>query len=807
MTSLLRAARAWLRAPRFTAGIVACVAISIAGAATVLTFVDALLIRPLPYPEPERLVLVEPRGSLGPGARPYLSYPNFVDLRERLRSFETLDGAMVSRLVVETPAGSERLRGETVTAGYFELFGLRPMMGRAFAADEYAGAGERAILLSTRIWRTRFGGDPAIVGRTIPTRAGPRTVVGVMPEGYLGVAEDEGTDVWLPERQSNHAALLTGRADPSILVFGRLARGVGVEAADAEVRAAVSVLAAEHPDANRTLSAGLTPFADRWRAPLRDGLLAMLFGAFFLLAIGCANVALLMLSRLVAKEREVAIRLAIGASGRQIVRASIVESAVVAAGGGALGIALALALVRTFAAAGATALPMHLPVTFGLGTAALCAGVVACAGLAFGALPAFVSSRVHPAGALRASGRGIASSALGGRIGRALVVAQTALAVCLLFGATLFLRSYEKLRNADFGFRTDSLLRYQIALQPDTFRSPEAVEAAWTALASDLRTTPGVRAVGFMAPTLPPYDPSVAAYEVKGKARAAGAAERVNLRYATNDAFEILGVALVRGRLFEPSDRRDGRPVALVSETLARRLGRDVGAQLLVGDGGPGHGAPVEVDVVGVVEDARWNGQRDRNPSGADLFLSLAQFPQLSSGALFDAAIDPRALVEPVRRVALRHDPRAALHWIDTMEEALDFQTAGERFWTMLAATFGGAAFLLAVFGLFGVLSHSVSARTQEIGVRLALGATRRAIVAMTVRDGLALVGSGLAAGVAFALFGGRAIASRLYEIGPADPVSFALVAALLLVTGLAASWLPARRASRTSPVEALRAD
>jgi predicted permease len=793
--------RAWARTPRWTIAVLLCLAVSIAGAGTVLTFAYSLLARPLPFPEGERLAIVEPLG-LAASERAYLSYPNFADLRERLRSFERLEGAMVSRLVVETPQGTERLRGETVTPGYFDLLALRPLLGRAFAADEYAGGAAHVVLLSTRVFRSHFGGDPSVVGRTLVTRAGPRTVVGIMPEGFLGIAEGEGTDVWVPERQSNHPQLLTDRAERTVLSFGRLAAGTTPERASAELSGAVATLSAEHPEANRALQARVVPLGDYWRSGLREGVAWLLLGSLFLLAIGCGNVALLLLARLVPLEREMALRLSLGASRGRIVRERLAEAALLSGAGGALGIAGALALIELFEEAGRFALPIHLKVDLDLAPLALCAAVVVLAGVVSGVVPALVAGRASASFALRPGSRGVVASALGGRLGPGLVAAQTALAFAVLVGAALFARSYDQLRFVDFGYRTSGVLRYQVSLPASQAPTPEALSAFWNGLEADLAALPGVRGTGYMRPTLPPYDAEATRVSLRGEAVAAPAdALQANLRWANTGAFSALGIALSEGRFFAAHDRRGTPPVALVSESLARRLGGIALGRTLLIAAEP----QVEAEIVGVVEDARWNGQRDRSPSGNDVFLSLAQFPHASVGVVFEVAGAPRNLVEPVRRLVLQRAPGAALHWITTMDEALDAQTAVERFWALLAGAYGLAAFLLSVVGLYGVLSYAVSSRVREIGLRMAIGASPAAVRWMTVAQGLRAVLAGVAAGALLGFAAGRVAESKLHGVAPFDLPSYAAAAGLVLATSLLTSLLPAWRASRTDPMAALR--
>ncbi len=805
--------RSWLRTPRLTLALLATIAVSIGGTATVLTFVHAILLRPPPFPTPDRLVMIVPRDT-GNAGRAYLSYPNFADIRAAARSFELLEGGTVSRLVVQTAGGSERLRGETVTPGYFDLLGFTPALGRTFTADEYAGRGPRAILLSHRVWRTRFAADPALIGQPVSTRVGPAVVVGVMSEPNRGLGEDEGTDYWFAEKQNNHPDMLTDRAYPTTLVAGRLKPHVTLAQADAELQ---SLLAALPPASSSSQisnsssqiaappQARLEPLAEKWRASLRGGLVTMLVGSGFLLLIGCGNVALLLLARLVDRERELALRLSLGASRAQLVRLMLRESLSFAVVGGGLGILLAAWLVELFVRTSGIALPAHMPVALTAAPLVLCAVVVLATGLGFGLLPAFAATRVNAALALRAGGRGLATSALRGRTGRTLIVAQTALAVALLAVAALFVRSYDKLRSANFGYRTDSLLRYQVSLQRESYRTPESLESFHRALGVDLAALPGVQRVGLMAPTVPPYDGQEASIRLKGADLATpDNTLAVRLRYSDRAALDLLRLPLRSGRFFSADDHRGQPAVALVSETLARRLAPDgaaLGRTLLVP---PNH---TEAVIIGVVGDALWEGRRNRQPTRLDVLLSIDQFPQLSTGLVFATTVDPRSLIDPVRKTIVPRDTTAALHWITTMEQALDEQTVHERFWTVLATAYAGTALLLAVIGLYGVLSHSVARRRQEMGVRLALGATATALARLVIGQGLRLVFLGIFTGLALALLAGRALESRLFGISAHDPLALLASAALLAVIALLACWLPARKAARTDPMIALRSE
>jgi putative ABC transport system permease protein len=643
-----------------------------------------------------------------------------------------------------------------------------------------------------------------VLGQAISTRVGPAVVVGILPESYLGISEDDGIDYWLAEKQNNHPDMLTDRETITTLVVGRLKAGVTRGQAESEAKSILHGLVAAYPVANAKLDARVLPLSERWREPLRGGLLTMLVGSGFLLLIGCGNVALLLLARLVDRERELALRLALGASRPALLRMMIGESILLAGAGGVLGVLLASWLIDVFVKMAGVVLPFQMPVELTAVPLAVCALTVIVTGLLFGILPAFAASSVNPTAALHAGGRGLVAGTLRGRTGRGLVIAQTALAVALLAGAALFVRSYGKLRHADFGFRTASLLRYQVSLQRENYRTPEALETFYRTLGDDFAAMPGVKRFGYMSPTVVPYDGLDNAVRLKGSALGAGdGALAVQLRYTTNDTLDILGLSLREGRLFGPQDRRGHPAAALISETLAHRIAPEssaLGRTLILRDNS-------EVEIVGVLSDILWQGRRQRHPTHLEVILSLGQFPQASVGVLFDTSVDPNSLIEPVRKTVVGRDSSAALHWITTMEEALDQQTVNERFWTVLASAYAGTAFLLAIIGLYGVLSHSVARRKQEMGVRLAVGATAGALARLVIGQGLRLVSLGIMAGLIVAIVLGRLLEARLYGVSARDPLALLSSIVLLITVAFVACWLPARRAARTDPMTALRAE
>ncbi len=798
--------RSWLHAPWLGAAIIACIAVSIGGVATLFTLVHGTLLAPLPYPHVERIVDIV-TGEQQPGTLPFFSHPDYRDLASRTRSFERLVATTVARMPITTPAGAERVRGEAVSASYFELFGVRMQAGRTFSADEHTGRGDRVIIISDRLWRSHFGADASAIGKTLQTADGPRVLVGITAPGFLGMMHiTEGDDIWIPDGQFIQPAQLERRSFRQTRIFGLLREGVVARDAAGELQSLAAVMAREHPVENRSLTIEAHPIGEIWRRPLRPVLTAMLGGSAFLLLIGCGNVAILLLTRMISRERELTVRLCLGASPRHLLVQQTSDALTVCAAGGLAGMMLADWLVGLVFAQSGLGLPAALPVSFSLTPRLVVIALVLAASLLVSILPMLAVLRLGDSAELRPGGRGEASHWLQRGPGRLLVVGQTALAVCLLAGAALFVRSYGELRSLDLGYRTQNLLRAQVTVFPGRYPTAEAQHLFFQRLSRDLAGLPGVRGLGLNAPTLPPYTGANVTLRVRGGELAPPAAElRSYLHFSSNEIFSVLGVPLVAGRWFSEGDARGGPPVALISESLARAIAD--GAESALGRVLQLPARNLEVTIIGVVRDVLWDGLRDRTGRRQNLFLSLAQFPQSSVGILFDCAVEPRTLSDGIARIVRAADESATLYWVHTVEKALADQTGGDRLWSLLTGVYGLTALLLSLAGLYGVLSHGVASRTREIGIRLALGGTAAQIARMVVGQGLRLVLTGAVVGLGLALLAGRYIQAKLYGITATDPLALAASVALLTAVALLACLLPARRAARTDPLVALRSE
>lgn len=817
------ALRALRRTPGFAAVAVVTLALGIGANVAIFSLIYAALLRPLPFPEPERLAtlsFVAPRlDGTGMDTMPFWSYPKFETLRAADHPFEELAGYATFDLNL-TAGDPERLAVEVVSGGYFPLLGVRALEGRTFAPEEDATPRTHpVILLSHGLWQRRFGGDPGVMGRRIEINGVPLAVVGVLPEGFRGLT---GTaEAWVPMMTApllTYDEQLEERWSHWHRVVGRLEPGASLERAGARLPALARAIAEAHPRPSRPTEvwdvAAAPLEAARLDAGLRTSVL-VLFGAVgFVLLIGCVNVAGLLLARAAARRREVAIRLAVGAGRGRLVRQLLTESIVLALAGGAAGLLLGLwgtdaltAIAPAVAGEGRISplvelrgLGLDLPV---LGfTLAVSVGT----GVLFGLIPALQATHPSITGALHGGDGALPGLRASRRDVRGvLVAAEVALALMLLIGAGLMLRSFATLRGVPIGFEPDGVLAFQLdpaGSQVDMAGAP----AFYAELLRRIAALPGVEAAAVnrcpplsgrcMGSFVTRLDATVFTPDAEGPF--------VGVHAVSADYFRTLRIPLLRGRAFDERDRRGAPLVAIVNETAARTLwpGQDpIGRRIGVGMHPWRDGATAEV--VGVAGDARY-GAADA-PIGPDVYVSMLQGGRPSNTVMVRAAGDPRALVGPVRREVLALKPDLPIFDIATLEERVGEALAPARFGALLLALFAAVALALAAVGIYGTIAYAVAQRTREIGIRMALGAARRDVLALMVGRMLLPAAAGLLLGLGGAAALTRVLSSLLYGVGATDPATFAAVAALLAAVALLASWIPARRAARVDPMVALR--
>jgi putative ABC transport system permease protein len=795
------------RQPAFAAAAALTMALGIGANAAVFSLVRAVLLRPLPFAEPERLVTLH---STGPDrTRQPFSLPDFLDLREQNRTLLGLAGygAWGANL---TGGEAERLAGLWATPGLLRLLGVEPVLGRAPLPEEERAGGTRVVVLTHGLWQRRFGGDEAVLGTSVPLNGEPYTIVGVLPPGFV-----------LPGREAELLVPLVVETDPRrelrragfLRVVARLGPGVGREQAQSELTAIAQRLQAAYPDSNATRT-GVDVFAVHEEIVGNVRLmLAVVQGAVGLvLLVACANLASLLLARAASRQREMAVRVALGAGRGRLVRQLLTEGLLLSAIGGVLGLLLAQAAIQAFLALGPTDLPRAKGIRLDGGVVAFTAALTLLAGIGFSLVPAVQAARPDPQESLAAGGRGSAGQAMRTRARRALVLSEVALALVLLAGAGLLVKSFRRLQAVDPGYRTGQLLTLRLSLPKARYERRESLAQFHDRLAPRLQGLPGVRATA--AASVAPLTPWRATINFTVEGQAPPAPENVplaNYRAVDEHYFAAMEIPVLRGRAFTAADTATTVPIALVNRTLAERYwpGADpVGERLTIDD----QPARRSVEVVGVVGDVKHYALDDA-PS-LDVYVPYVQAPQSvavwlanSTSWVLRTEVDPRVLAPAVRREVGSVDPEVAATAIQSMDDALRGTVAPRRFNVLLLEAFALGALLLAGSGIYAVTAYLAAQRTRELGIRLALGARRGQILALVLVQGMVPVAGGLALGLAGALALARLVEGLLYGVPARDPATFTVAPLLLAAAAALACALPALRAARLDPVRALRVD
>jgi putative ABC transport system permease protein len=791
--------------PGFTAVVLATLALGVGANVAIFSVVNGVLLRPLPYEDPDRVVRISNDASGGT-----ISEPEFADYRREATALGRVAAYAVSRTYVAGEPGAEQVAVARVSDGFFGVLGVAPRLGRAFAPDEERRGAPDVIVLGHALWQRRFGGDPRVVGRDVRIGARPFTVVGVMPPSFEYPARD--VAAWVPLRL-NYDSLWT-RNNHYLTLVARLAPDASVERAETELRALGRRFARDFPESYPKGSAPVPVVASVREALVgrtRPYLLALVGAVGFVLLIACVNVANLFLARGEMRRREVAVRAAIGAPRRRLARQALTESALHAVVGGALGLALAWLGVRGLVALAPDALPRIGDVRVD-GAALLFATLVAGAtGALFGIVPALRGTRAEAAETLRQSGgaRAPMQGRALARVRGALVVAEVGLAVVTLCGAGLMLRSLQSLGRVDLGFAPEGALTARVALPAAAYPTARRVQF-YRDLEARLRAIPGVRAAGAIA-DLPIADPQNGwSIHLDGRQFATiGEAPYAAPEQVTPGAFRAMGIELVRGRTFTDADREGAPGVVVVNEAMAKQLwpGRDAIGRTLKMFSDDAEWATV----VGVVRDVRSRGFLDDAP--ATMYFPHAQAARTAYVApatmslVVRTAGDPAAVAGAVRAAVRALDRDAPVMRVLPLADVVNESIAGRRFTTRLLAGFAAVALALAGIGIYGLMSYDVSQRTYEIGVRRALGAQSSQILRLTMSRGARLAAAGLVGGVAGALVVTRLLGAVLVDVKPTDPLTLGGVALVLGAVAAVACYLPARRAGRVSPVEAIRAD
>ncbi len=801
------ALRTLFRSPGFTTTAAVTLALGIGVTSLMFSVVNAVLLRPLSYPDADRLMLVFNVNTNAAEANTIRSTAlDFEDYRARAGSFDGLAGHIGTGFTFSGQGEPELVLGQMVTPDFFTVLGVLPALGRTFAPDEFAPGSDTTIVLSQRLWKRRFGASPSIVGTHVTVNGKPYTIVGVMPAGFDYPGRRY--ELWAPLPFPRTADLPpANRVAHYLQVVGRLKPAVAVAQADAEIKTIAGTLAAQYPDSNQNMTARVTPLQDFIVRDVKTPLYVLLGAVGLVVLIACANVTNLLLARATARHREVAIRRALGAGRWRLARQFLAETAVLYA----IGAAGALALASWGASALVALGPADIP---RLADTALDGRVLAATLLlslvtaaVFGLAPALQGTAADPAEALRADGRGASTGRARHRFRVVLVVSEVALAVVLLVGAGLALRSLVRLTAVDPGFDAGGQLTFSVVLSPRRYGDAPSMAAAVQRLSDQLASTPGVLQAGATT-HLPLSGQNMEnGFDVEGLVLPGpGDVPVAGMRGVQGEYLAALGARLKSGRVFTPADRAGSQPVAIVNEAFARRYfpGQSpLGRRVREG------GAAAMREVVGVIADVKHSGPAQE--ARPEVSLPYAQLePDFmttwSRGVYFvvRGTVPASSLASAVRAQVASVDADMSLNQLQPMAALASDAVAEPRFRTLLLGLFAGLAITLASIGVFGVLSYFVTQRTREIGIRVALGATSRDILRMIVGRGLALAGVGLALGLLAAIPLTRSMQTLLFEVKPLDvPTLAVVVIGLALVAGLA-SYLPARRALQIEPMTAL---
>jgi putative ABC transport system permease protein len=797
------ALRRLVRSPGFTIVSVLTLALGIGANSAIFSVVYGVLLKPLPFAQPDRLVGIY---HLAEGHRATMSGPNFTDVRTQAETL--VDAAAVTRSRVTLTGHGEpvRLDGAEVSTSFFNVLGVSPALGRTFRSDEGLPGHAKVAVLGYGLWQQRFGGAPGVIGQMMTLDGVSTEIIGVMPEQF---AYPAGRVIWTPIEETE-SFTKTQRGAWYLNVIGRAKPGVPLEQVTAEVQTVGKRLARQYPNDNEGLDFTAMSLHEAIVGDIRPAVLVLLGAVGFVLLIACTNVANLLLARAATRESEMAVRSALGAGRVRLVRQLLTESVILGFLGGAFGLLFAIWGLDGLLSLKPEGIPRLTDVRIDPTVILFTMALSTSTGLLFGVIPAFHATTSSLAATLKEAGRGPLTTRGGSRMRSALVVGEMALAVMLLAGAGLLIRSFVKLASVDPGFHAAQALTFELSLPDARYEKTDQQVAFVDQLLPRLQSIPGVEKAAAVQGLPLTGGNFVISFQVKGRPPVAPSQQpSMQIRVATPGYFDTIGIPLKRGRFFTDDDREGSSRVVLITERAARQYfpGEDpIGKTITLG-WGRGEGTPrAGGEVVGIVGDVKEAGLDESEPP--QLYLPYRQWPVQGISVVLRTAVPPGSVTAAARRAVYATDPNMPVANVRTLQEIVARSISQPRFYTLLLTLFAAVALLLAAIGIFGVLSYAVAQRTREIGIRMALGAPGRVVRGLVVRQAMLFALIGVALGTILAFWLSTSLVSKmLFNTSPHDASTYVAVAGVLTMVALLASYIPARRATRVDPIVALRSE
>jgi putative ABC transport system permease protein len=800
--------RVLIKSPSLSIVATIALALGIGANTAIFSVVNAVLLRPLPFPNSEGLMSVF-ESDTGRGLRGSYSYPNFFDLRDQNHVFDHIAAYHDNDFTLTGQSQPVMLHGAIASADLFSVLGVTPMLGRTFAAaeDKPTETG-RVLVLSERLFASRFNSDASVINKTITLNGHSYTIIGVMPKGFEFPIQNDPLDLWttIADDAAGEEPITAQRGAHFLRVIGRLKPGVSKSQAQAEADTIGARLTQQYPDTNTRKGIHIEPTLQALVGDVRPALLILLGAVACVLLIACANVANLLLARAMTRHKEMALRSALGASRLRVVRQLLTESILLSFAGGVLGLGLAVWWSDLLIALGKKDIPRAIQVGLDWRVLGFTLGVTLLTGCVFGLVPALYLSKTDLTESLK-EGRGTGGGARKNRVRGLLVIAELAIAVVLLVGAGLLIQSFWRLQHVNSGLQAQNVLTFNVSL-PEVRYSSEKQARFYRDLANRLRGLPGVQSASAALPLPLSGDRFGISFQIDGRPVAPKDEPSADVFMTELDYFRTMGIPLLKGRDFDQRDDHKSAPVVIISDTFAQQFfpGEDpIGKRIKPGLSTWENDKSQMREIIGVVSDIR-NRALNTEPKPV-YYLPQSQVPFSELAMVVKTSNDPRALISSATREVQAMDSDLPVFSVKTMDEYVSSSVAAPRFNTTLLAIFAIVALLLTVIGLYGVMSYSVAQRTNEIGIRMALGAQTRDVLGLVVKDGVKMVAIGLLLGMGGALALTRLLETLLFGVTTRDPMTFLFIAALLSLVAMLACYIPAWRATRVDPLEALRCE